>query len=191
MKYFYDTEFLDDGNTIEFISIGMVAEDGREYYAVTDNEDTIIRARRHPWLSLNVVSHLPVKNNDNGWNWDKDHKDFLLIKSKQTISREITTFLRASESIEYWAWYSAYDHVVLAQLFGRMRDLPLGFPMWTNDIKQEHMRLGFPRIPEQLEGAHNALEDARWNKSTYEYLQGLTAPKESVLAANPRRTRIW
>src|SRR4051812_11038169 len=34
MKYFYDTEFLEDGQTIELISIGIVAEDGREYYAV-------------------------------------------------------------------------------------------------------------------------------------------------------------
>ena len=32
--YCYDTEFLDDGNTIELISIGIVCEDGREYYAV-------------------------------------------------------------------------------------------------------------------------------------------------------------
>ena len=35
MKYFYDTEFIEDGSTIELISIGVVAEDGREYYAVS------------------------------------------------------------------------------------------------------------------------------------------------------------
>ena len=34
MRIFYDTEFLEDGKTIDLISIGMVAEDGREYYAV-------------------------------------------------------------------------------------------------------------------------------------------------------------
>ena len=33
MKYFYDTEFLEDGHTFDLISIGIVAEDGREYYA--------------------------------------------------------------------------------------------------------------------------------------------------------------
>ena len=33
MKYFYDTEFIDDGHTINLISIGIVAEDGHEYYA--------------------------------------------------------------------------------------------------------------------------------------------------------------
>ena len=49
MRYFYDTEFLEDGETIDLISIGIVAEDGREYYAVNLNADwpdmlAIIRA---------------------------------------------------------------------------------------------------------------------------------------------------
>jgi 3' exoribonuclease, RNase T-like len=41
VKIFYDTEFIEDGRTIDLISIGMVAEDGREYYAV--NRDMIVR----------------------------------------------------------------------------------------------------------------------------------------------------
>ena len=39
MRIFYDTEFLDDGKTIDLISIGMVAEDGRELYAVSSEFD--------------------------------------------------------------------------------------------------------------------------------------------------------
>lgn len=34
MRIYYDCEFLEDGNTIDLISMGMVAEDGRELYAV-------------------------------------------------------------------------------------------------------------------------------------------------------------
>ncbi len=34
MKIFYDAEFIEDGVTIDLISIAMVAEDGRELYAV-------------------------------------------------------------------------------------------------------------------------------------------------------------
>ena len=44
VRYFYDTEFIDDGRTIELISIGVAAEDGREYYAVSTEFDP--RARR-------------------------------------------------------------------------------------------------------------------------------------------------
>lgn len=53
MKYFIDTEFNERGlltrksffnkyrqiNTIELISIGIVAEDGREYYAISKDFD--------------------------------------------------------------------------------------------------------------------------------------------------------
>ena len=35
MRFFYDTEFIDNGRTIELISIGVAAEDGREYYAIS------------------------------------------------------------------------------------------------------------------------------------------------------------
>ena len=39
MRYFYDTEFIEDGSTIELVSIGIVAEDGREFYAVSTEFD--------------------------------------------------------------------------------------------------------------------------------------------------------
>jgi len=35
VRFFYDTEFIDNGRTIELISIGVVSEDGREYYAIS------------------------------------------------------------------------------------------------------------------------------------------------------------
>lgn len=39
MKYFFDTEFIEDGRTIDLVSIGIVCEDGREYYAVSAEAD--------------------------------------------------------------------------------------------------------------------------------------------------------
>ena len=54
MRYFYDTEFLEDGRTIDLISIGIVAEDGRELYLVNANAPWS-RIRRHDWLMDNVV----------------------------------------------------------------------------------------------------------------------------------------
>lgn len=33
MRYFVDTEHTDDGERFELISIAVVCEDGREYYA--------------------------------------------------------------------------------------------------------------------------------------------------------------
>ncbi|WP_405559084.1 3'-5' exoribonuclease [Streptomyces canus] len=42
----YDLEFLEDGRTIELISIGMVCDDGRQYYAV-NRDMTVRKIRKH------------------------------------------------------------------------------------------------------------------------------------------------
>ena len=40
------------------------------------------------------------------------------------------------DNIKFYGYYSAYDHVALCWLFGKMIDLPAGFPMYTIDLKQ-------------------------------------------------------
>lgn len=39
MKYWIDTEFIERPFTIDLISIGLVAEDGREFYAESSEVD--------------------------------------------------------------------------------------------------------------------------------------------------------
>ena len=183
MKYFYDCEFLEDGKTIDFISIGMVAEDGRELYAVSNECDTR-RIARDEWMMLNVMSsidHEPyIAFDAEGFPVVRD----LLITDKKAMSRkdiaqEIVDFIGHDQQAELWAWYGAYDHVCLAQLFGKMINLPDNIPMWTNDIKtlvkEVERRQGFVgmRLPPQPSGHHNALDDARHNVVRYNYLQAL------------------
>ena len=170
MKVFYDTEFLEDGRTIDLISIGMVAEDGREYYAVSQDATKRRlrrRIRKHDWLMANVVPHLPKAHGDYNLymprRWLFNYTD-PCVKPRHVIAREVRDFIFAAPDPQLWAWYGAYDHVVLCQLWGKMIDLPKGVPMWTNDLKQECDRLGNPRIPEQAAGEHNALADARHNR---------------------------
>jgi hypothetical protein len=194
MKIDFDTEFIDDGKKIEFISIGMVREDGKQYYAVTDNVSVIYRAIENDWLRKNVVNSLPLNIFGSSvgqfsgrinyeWDWDKNHKDFGAIKPKEQIAQDIRVFCTEHGTPELWAWYAAYDHVVLSQIFGKMLDLPEDIPMWTNDLRQELHRLGNPRYPEQQEGAHNALEDAKWNRTLRKYLESLDGPLQG-------RTRV-
>ena len=52
-----------------------------------------------------------------------------------------------------------------------MMDLPKGFPMYCRDLKQLADSKGNPRLPKQESTEHNALEDARWNKQAYEFLE--------------------
>ncbi len=184
MRYWYDTEFLEDGKTIELISIGIVGEDGREYYAVADEATRgdrwfrpglARRIRENEWLMANVVPSLPRLHGDarnhapQSWLFDYFSP---LVKRRERIAEEVRDFLLANGTPELWADYGAYDHVALCQLWGRMIDLPSGIPMFTRDIQQEAARLGFAwdELPKQDEGLHNALADARHCKVKYDFL---------------------
>lgn len=187
MKVYYDTEFLEDGKTIELISIGMVAEDGRELYAVNDaieSNPLYDRICGHQWLMENVVPHLPLSKGVTGTrkghgqiSTSSTYRGFFnldttsnAVMPRRMIRNAVRDFIQATPDVELWAWYGAYDHVVLAQLFGRMIDLPAGVPMWTNDLRQEVHRLGDPDLPEQSDGLHDALADARHLKVRDEWL---------------------
>lgn len=213
--YCYDTEFLEDGNTIELISIGIVGEDGREYYAV-NSEAPIDRIKvpgpGHEWMIRNVLPHLPVDNRpilddylahaENRYPKpsitlvDLDRTS-PLVKPKWVIANEVREFLLddyvpagtagitdANTPIgrppELWAYYAAYDHVVLAQLWGRMAALPSGIPMYTHDLKQEMDRLGLTSkaVPKPA-NAHDALADARWNLAMLTKLRQYDQPRKS------------
>lgn len=194
MKYFYDTEFLEDGRTIELISIGIVAEDGRQFYAVSDQiADSPLYERicKDQWLMENVVPSLPLAPNGRqvchryvppgtiGSSFFNLDLNSYAVMPRRMIRNGVRDFLLANEpagQAQLWAWYGAYDHVALCQLFGRMIDLPRGIPMWTNDLRQEMRRLGDPDGgPQQEEGHHNALEDARHLKVKHDWLADLNA----------------
>lgn len=145
------------------------------------------RVMQHPWLRGNVVPHLPITDADqlarhnanaaplfgprpviDGVKLDRTHSD---VKPLYVIGNEVRDFVQAAgPDVELWAWYGAYDHVALCQLWGRMMDLPDGVPMWTNDLRQERRRLGDPEMPRQTDGEHNALADAVHNRDMARFL---------------------
>lgn len=183
MRIFYDTEFLEDGRTIDLISIGLVREDGAEYYAV--NLDAYwLNIANSTWLCENVVPHLPLREpvqrtSEPGpvrFRFAIDRSS-PLVKRRPVIADEVRDFILAEPDPQLWAWYAAYDHVVLCQLWGRMIDLPKGVPMWTNDLKQEAERLGGQELP-PLPGVaeHNALSDAREVRHRYDWLMACDVP---------------
>lgn len=171
MKYYYDFEFIERPGSLQPISIGVVAEDGREYYAVYNDFD-IDEVMEDQWLMDNVMASIDhsIVRNGIGHDIGMVIQDYDL-KSRSIIAADLTNFIQPGA--ELWAWYGSYDHVCLAMTFGRMIDLPKHVPMYTNDIKTLVKLAGNPQMPKQPEGLHNALEDARWNKVRYEYLVNL------------------
>jgi hypothetical protein len=253
MKYFIDTEFheyqkknlLDilmsnkPVDTIELISIGVVAEDGREYYAISKDFD-IKAAWNNEWLRDNVLKNL--FNNDKYQHYSEivylqeftrlinhfgksnkqiaeeikdfvSYKDQLDLKNGLTIRNKMTSEARSTYEgriellkrenrlPQFYGFYSDYDWVVFCWLFGRMIDLPKGFPMYCIDLKQElenkiteaydktgdgriyfgsnkdqfiygHEIKTHPNYPTQT-NEYNALSDARWNYELYKLLKSI------------------
>jgi hypothetical protein len=152
MRVYHDWEFLETGNSVYPISVGMVREDGQDlYWEFSDAPWELIH--KHEWLMHNVVPILDLHYNG---------------KNTEGIRAEVKTFLKTAAAddngkLELWGWYSGYDHVCLGQLFGAMVNFPSYVPMWTNDLRQEVHRLGNPDIPDLREPGeivHHAYDDA-------------------------------
>lgn len=187
MRYYYDTEFLEDGATIALISIGIVNEDGEAYYAVNaevseslNPGDLGSRIADSDWLMKNVVPHLPLYGEvkryhgvpSNKWMPPPLDRSSTQVRPAWVIANEVREFLaEGGDDIELWADWGAYDHVALMQLYGPMIRRPKHIPMYTNDIQQAARMVGaLDYLPEQEGTAHNALEDALHVKHCYDVL---------------------
>ena len=158
-RYFYDCEFIEDGRLVDLVSIGVVDESGREFYAVSTEFDG---ARAVPWVRRNVLDKLPSPA-DPAWRPRERIRDDLYAYLTEPLGRD--------DQMELWAWYAAYDHVALAQLWGPMTALPRAIPRFTKDLRQRWDDLGRPPLPD-ASGRHDALVDARHNLARWRAMGG-------------------
>jgi hypothetical protein len=161
LRFFYDCEFIEDGRTIELVSIGVVDEGGREFYAISTEFDP---SRAIGWVTRNVLDKLPGPGHS-AW------------RPRDRIRDDLLAFLtEPNEPIELWAWMSAYDHVVLCQLWGDMRALPRAVPRFTHELRQRWEDAGSPPLPAAPPDQHDALADARHNLARWHALEERARP---------------
>lgn len=143
----FDTEFIEDGVTIDLISIGILnITTGKELYLISSEYD---ESKADEWVKKNVLDKI-----------GKDEKRH----TKKEIKEEIIKF--CGDKPEFWAYYASYDWIVFCQIFGKMLDLPKTYPKICLDIKQEIIRQGLTKeqLPPDPKNEHNALDDAKWNQ---------------------------
>ena len=153
IKYWLDTEFIARPFTIDLISIGVVAENGREFYAESNETDW---SKASLWTLENVRPQLNGKG-----------------MSREDISYALRNFTDGDEHPVFWGYFPAYDWVAFVWLFGGLEELPFHFPQLCLDIKQWAIELGDPELPHQKESRHHALADARWTKEAWAFLASL------------------
>lgn len=190
MKYFLDTEFIEgftqpfigrSRHFIDLVSIGIVDENGRTFSAISSEYSY---QEASPWVKEHVLEPLYLSTVHRDARYDYSvynfHKSFgrplheirtdLLawFSCTQTGEQEWT----APAGIEIYGYYADYDWVLFCSLFGRMIDLPKGFPMYCQDLKQMMDERGLTKewkrefCPDPA-AEHLAIVDAAWNKDLY------------------------
>ena len=151
MLIWFDTEFIDNGRTIELLSIGLVRQDGNELYLEPKETD---RSQGCDWIRSNVIPYLCGP-----------------IAPCAEIARKIIDFVGPKP--EFWADYAAYDWVALCQLYGRMVDIPDGWPWYCRDVRWLRDRIIDPviKLPQFVGNEHNALDDARHCRRLWDFLR--------------------
>jgi 3' exoribonuclease, RNase T-like len=163
MNYFLDTEFIAQDQYLDLVSIGIVAEDGRELYCENSEADL---SKAGTWVKANVIPKLWAassfkKSLVGSWTNGQGRGGYF---DRKTIAREIRRF--AYDDAIFWANNGAFDWTLLVQLFGTMGELP---DAWTTKYIRELKMLPLAGvIPEQNPGTeHHALFDARYDKFLY------------------------
>src|SRR5581483_2185228 len=139
MKYWIDTEFIQRPYTIDLISGGLVAEDGREFYAESSEVDW---SKASHWTLSTVRPLLDGK-----------------AMPREQIGYAAHDFTEGDHDPVFWGYFPAHDWVVFSWLFGGMNDLPFHYPQLCLDIKQWAIELGDPELPVQIGVRHHALAD--------------------------------
>ena len=183
-RYFLDTEFLIDQREINPISIGIISENGREFYAVVNDLLILRRCLAHSWQGMvtEVLDQLPVMITPSEVRWNRAHPEFAAVMSAEQVEQALRTYLDPSKygKPELWAYYGADDWNCLRLLLGGLdwsESLLNTYPHHFNEIKQLLNEVGNPRWDQLLHVAdreHHALHDARMARRIYWYAQALT-----------------
>ena len=147
MKFWFDTEFHEEPGRLELISIGIVSEDGREFYAENVEYDV---TRASNWLWKNVIPHLTGS-----------------ATTRKNIAERIDLFVGLHP--EFWAYNAPYDWVLLCQLYGSLMNTPGSWSSYVNDVlwlRDQVDPRGKVQVPPP-KTPHHALEDARWCRNLY------------------------
>ena len=160
MKFWIDTEYDDSGDRPVLISLGAVAEDGREFYAVSAEFDADCVK---PFVRENVLPYLPPRASPD---W-------------MPLSRISDAFLGfiGEDQAEFWSLIATYDwFLVTNELLGGLDNLPSNWNFECWDLYQWAWRIGASKVYPQLQPVfedtdeHHALSCARLHRRIYDYL---------------------
>lgn len=197
MKYFLDTEFSEASDPVSLISVGVVADDGREFYWISDKyASPPSRKQKSSAFAEYQKDALHPRyfyiNDCNDWVKKNVLPDTVLLAETHVIGDSnllktgLTAFTEYDSSVQFWGYYSAYDWFLLASQFKGFDNLPKKWSQTCYDVHQLARTYGIHReLPKKLEPVHNAVVDARWTKQAFERVIYI---RDNQL---PPGTKVW
>jgi hypothetical protein len=174
---YLDCEFLPaDPTTAGLVSIGLTDDQGVDYYAVNAYTD-VAALLAIPWMVDNVWPSLPTARDTSwpGFETDLDRKD-PAVKRLDDIRRDVAAYFADTnaDTTHLWAWYGGQDICRLHSLWDNdWSQMPSQIPQWFNELETLRWQAGNPDMPQQPSGQHNALADARHNRTMHHFLESL------------------
>ena len=198
MKIFFDCEFTGLHKNTTLISIGLISEDNKTFYAELNDYD---KTQVDDWIKENVINNLLFKEPG----VDED-EHYIATRSKDNpigndlyasysielrgsidkIKQELTQWLKQFNSVELVSDVCYYDMVLFADIFGHAFNLPNNVGSACYDINQsisDYYKIDINKAfdmsrevivkeaGKEINGdKHNSLYDAKVIKEIYEFI---------------------
>ena len=174
MKIFFNCEFTGLHKNTTLISMGLTADDGKEFYCeFTDYAEDQV----DEWIRENVIKNLMFADQEE---FSRRLGSVTFVKGdKEKIAKELFKWLQQYKTVELWSDCHHYDVVLFHDIFGGAFSIPDNIYYIPYDISTVFKIYGIdPDISREafidrpIAGKkHNALYDARVIKSCYDKLR--------------------
>lgn len=182
MNIFFDTEFTGLRKDTQLISIGLISEDGKEFYAEFASINTELI---NDWVMENVLMNTAKYGQVNETDIVINENDYH-FGTREEIQEELKEWLSQFDEVQLVSDVCHYDMVLFIDIFGSAFDLPENVSPVCYDINQdiasyyeESQKDAFNRNREDIleeKGItivgqkHNSLYDARVIQQVYNVL---------------------
>lgn len=183
MNLFFDCEFTGLHKDTTLVSIGIVAENGKKFYAESADYD---ENQCDDWIKENVLAHTILAGNETlAARLGADDDTTVVLGGKEDIRHELLKWLKQFDEVQFVSDVCHYDMVLLIDIFGTAFDLPKNVSAVCHDISQDIARHygisdreAFDKSREDIVAElcggfiagdkHNSLYDAEIIKAIYE-----------------------
>lgn len=190
MKLFFDMEFTGLRKNTTPISLGIVSEDGKKFYAEFTDYD---ESQCDDWIKDNVINKLKFELELGEHFWEREHDGNVeALCDRECVSYWLNKWLSQFDTIQFVSDVCHYDFVLLIDLLtngGTALDLPENISAVCHDLNMDiarhyHVsdREAFDMSREQImfdvcnggvfvdADKHNSLYDANIIRAIYEVI---------------------